>query len=54
MNNIKMLYYGITDVSERIEVNKTGELKECDICHYWCFLNALSFNQMSGMCVMIY
>ena len=27
MNNIKMLYYGITDVSERIEVNKTGELK---------------------------
>ena len=23
------------DVSEGIDVNKTSESKECDICHYW-------------------
>ena len=28
-----MLYY------ERIDVNKTGASKYCDICHYWYFLN---------------
>ena len=39
MNNIKMLYYDGTDVSERIDVNKTSESKSCDICHYWYFLN---------------
>ena len=30
-----MLYY----VFEGIDVNKTRESKECDICHYWYFLN---------------
>ena len=39
MNNIKMLYYDRTDVSEGIDVNKTSKSKECDICHYWFFLN---------------
>ena len=39
MNNIKMLYYKRTDVSEGIDVNKTSESKECDICHYWYFLD---------------
>ena len=34
-----MLYYDVTDVSEGIDVNKTSESKECDICHYWYFLN---------------
>ena len=34
-----MLYYKIIDVSERIDINKTSESKECDICHYWYFLN---------------
>ena len=34
-----MLYYDRTDVYERIDVNKTSESKECDICHYWYFLN---------------
>ena len=24
---------------EGIDVNKTSELKDCDICHYWLFLN---------------
>ena len=34
-----MLYCDRNDVSEGIDVNKTSESKECDICHYWCFLN---------------
>ena len=39
MNNIKMLYYEIIDVSEGIDINKTSASKECDICHRWYFLN---------------
>ena len=39
MNKIKMLYYDRTDVSEGIDVSKTIELKECNICHYRYFLN---------------
>ena len=39
MNNIKMLYYDRTDAFEGIGVNKTSASKECDICHYWYFLN---------------
>ena len=36
-------------------VNKTNELKDCGICHYWYFLDAfLSFNQMSAMVAMMY
>ena len=35
----KMLYYGRIDVSQGIDVNKTTASKECDICHYWYFLN---------------
>ena len=34
-----MLYYDINDISEGIEVNKTSASKECDICHYWYFLD---------------
>ena len=34
-----MLYFDRIDVSERIDVNKTSKSKECDICHYWYFLN---------------
>ena len=29
MNNIKMLYYDRIDVSKGIDVNKTGQSKEC-------------------------
>ena len=29
-----MLRYERIDVSEGIDVNKTGAWKECDICHY--------------------
>ena len=34
-----MLYFHRTEVSEGIDVNKTSESKECDVCHYWYFLN---------------
>ena len=39
MNNIKMLYFDRIDVSEGIDVNQTSESKECNICHYWYFLD---------------
>ena len=29
------------DISEGIDVNKTSASKECDICHYWFFKNAV-------------
>ena len=45
-----MLCYDRADVSEGIDVNKTSASKECDVCHYWYFLNYfLSFNQMFVM-----
>ena len=34
-----MLYFDRIDVSEVTDVNKTNTSKECDICHYWYFLN---------------
>ena len=27
------------DISEGLDVDKTNKSKECDICHYWCFLD---------------
>ena len=40
MNNIKMLYFDIVEVSEGIDVNKTSASKEYGICYYCCyFLN---------------
>ena len=33
-----MLYYFRIDVSDGIDVDKTSESKECDICHYY-FVN---------------
>ena len=44
-----MLYYGRIDVSEEIDVNKTSASKECDICHYWYFLN-YSFKFQPNVC----
>ena len=44
-----MLYYDRIDVSEGIDVNKTGALKECNICNYWYFLNC-SFKFQSNFC----
>ena len=37
--NYKMLEYDRIDISEGIDINKTSSSKECDICHYWCFLD---------------
>ena len=34
-----MLYYDRINVSGGININNTSESKECDICHYWHFLN---------------
>ena len=36
--NYKMLEFDRIDISEGIGVDRTNESKECDICHYWCFL----------------
>ena len=44
-----MLYYDRIDVSEGIDVNKTSTSKECDICHYWYFLN-YSFKFLPNVC----
>ena len=34
-----MLEYGWIDVFEEIDVKKKNASKECDICHYWYFLD---------------
>ena len=34
-----MSYYDQIDASERIDINKITESKECDICYCWYFLN---------------
>ena len=44
-----MLYYDRIDVSEEIDVNKTSASKECDVCHYWYFLN-YSFKFQTNVC----
>ena len=44
-----LLNYDRIDVSERIDVNKTSASKECDICHYWYFLN-YSFKFRPNVC----
>ena len=49
MNNIKMLYYDKTVVSEGIDFDKTSASKECNICHYWYFLNK-GFKFQSYVC----
>ena len=44
-----MLYYDGIDVSEGIDVNKTSESKEYNICHYWYLLNK-KFNFQPNIC----
>ena len=34
-----MLEYDRIDISEGIDMGKTNESRECDICHYWYFLD---------------
>ena len=41
-----MLYFDRIDVSEGIDVNKSRESKDCDICYYLYFqIKDLNFNQ---------
>ena len=49
MNNTKLLYFDTIVVSEGIDVNKASASKECDICHYWYFLN-YSFKFQPNVC----
>ena len=32
---LQMLYFDSIDISEGTDVNKRGESKESDLCHYW-------------------
>ena len=36
---MNIIYDNRTDVSEGVNVNKTNELKKCDIFHCWYFLD---------------
>ena len=44
-----MLEYDRIDISEGIDINKTNALKECNICHYWYFLDKI-FNYEPHLC----
>ena len=46
---LQILYFDRIDVSEGIYVNKKSASKECDICHYWYFLN-FSFTLQPNAC----
>ena len=47
--NYKMLEYDKIDISEGIDINKRSASKECDICHYWHFLDE-NFNYEPYLC----
>ena len=42
MYKLQILFYDRIDVSKGIDVDKTSKSKECDICHYWYFLDKAS------------
>ena len=44
-----MLAYERSDISERIDVNKTNWLKECDTWHFWYF-KATGFKYEPYLC----
>ena len=45
-----MLEYNRIDVSEGIDVNKSyNKSKECNICHYWYFIDK-NFNYQKYLC----
>ena len=45
-----MLEYDRTDISEEIDINKSSDKsKECNICHYWYFLDK-NFNYEPHLC----
>ena len=47
--NYKILEYDRIDIPEGIDINKTSGSKECDICHYWYFLDK-NFNYEPHLC----
>ena len=50
-----MLRYQKINDSEGIDINKTSESKECDLCHYWFFKDVgFKFEKMFVRDVMIY
>ena len=44
-----MLAYDRIDISGGIDIDKTNKSKECDICHYWYFLDK-NFNYEKYLC----
>ena len=44
-----MLEYDKIDISEGIDIDKINASKECDICHYWYFLDR-NFNYEPYLC----
>ena len=44
-----MLEYDRFDISKGIDTNKTNASKECNICHYWYFLDK-NFNYEQYVC----
>ena len=44
-----MLHYHRIEVSKGIDLYKTSESKECDICRYWYFLNK-GFKPQPNIC----
>ena len=48
-----MLYYERIDLSERIDLAKSNNSKECMICHYWFFNHGFKFQDSvcNGCCV---
>ena len=44
-----MLEYDRIYISEGIDINKINTSKECDICHYWYFLDN-NFNYKPYLC----
>ena len=44
-----MLEYDRIDISEGADMDKTNKSRECDICHYWYFLDK-NFNSEKYSC----
>ena len=46
-----MLHYDTIDVSEGFDDNSTSASKQCDVCHYWYFLN-YNFKFQADVCTL--
>ena len=49
VSTITMLEYDRIHISEGIDIDKTNKSKECNICHYWYFLDK-KFNYEKYLC----